>query len=71
MGGHKSATYDDVCKHANALTESRGLSTLLLLLVERYHTIRLSEIPEDRYDEFIRRVSLAKNDSPSTLSGKH
>ena len=64
-------TYEDVCKHANELTASRGLAILLLLIIERYHATRISDIPEDRYDEFIRRCIWLKNDLPSMLSGEH
>ena len=66
-----SATYEDVCKHAGELTASRGLATLLLLLIERYHATRICEIPEDRYDEFIRRCIWLKTDLPSPLSGDY
>jgi len=71
MGRRYSTTYEDVCKHASELTESRGLATLLLLIVERYHATRICEIPPDQYDEFIRRCIWLKNDLPSTLSGEH
>ena len=62
MDRQSSATYEDVCKHASELTQSRGLATLLLLLVERYHATRICEIPQDQYDEFIRRCIWLKND---------
>ena len=71
MGRRNSTTYEDVCKHANELTASRGLATLLLLIIERYHATRICDIPEDQYDEFIRRCIWLKNDLPSTLSGEH
>ena len=71
MGRMYSTTYEDVCKHASELTESRGLAILLVLLVERYHATRICEIPPDQYDEFIRRCIWLKNDLPSSLSGEH
>ena len=71
MGRMYSTTYEDVCKHASELTESRGLAVLLLLIVERYHATRICEIPPDQYDEFIRRCIWLKNDLPSSLSGGH
>jgi hypothetical protein len=71
MGRRNYTTYEDVCKHANELTASRGLAILLLLIIERYHATRICDIPEDRYDEFIRRCIWLKNDLPSMLSGEH
>lgn len=68
MGRRNVATYKDVCKHANELTESRGLGTLLLLLMERYHATRICEIPEDYYDEFVRRCIWLKTDLSNPLS---
>jgi len=68
MGRRNVATYADVCKHANELTESRGLGALLLLLIERYRATRICDIPEDQYDEFIRRCIWLKTDVPSPLS---
>jgi hypothetical protein len=71
VGRRNAATYADVCKHANELTESRGLGALLLLLIERYRATRICEIPEDQYDEFIRRCIWLKTDLPSPLSGDY
>ena len=53
-------TLDDVCKHANELTQSEGLGTLLHLLLEGYRATRISEIPENRYDEFVLRCNWLK-----------
>lgn len=71
MGRLNSATYEDVCKHANELTKSSGLAALLHLLIESYHATRLCEIPEDQYDEFIRRCIWLKTDLPSPLSSDY
>ena len=71
MGRRQQFTFEDVCKHANEVTKSRGLGTLLLLLIERYRATRISEIPPDRYDEFIRRCIWLITDMPSLPSGDY